>query len=301
MKFFFNYSIDCELPPEGQFGGPATWKVAEASVRGFVNVMSELGLREGAALCVYPDVAMKQPRLFREMAEAGIEVALHLNGMRYSRIKNPAWLGSTSYDEQREALRMARADVEDVIGRPCLGYRACYASANHDTFPICEELGFEWTSTSAAGSHKPAVFARWSGGWPFPYHPSRKNMLVPGDMRIYEMPIARGIRTVLNNDPDRPLDLRAETPPEIAGENAEVFRLVIEENLEEMEKRDQPVRGLFPASHNTNLFADTSTYQHGNLLAVCTMTRDLAKARGYEFVPTHFMDVKAEAERVAAF
>ena len=39
MKVFFNYSIDCELPPDGPFGGPATWDVAEASVRGFIDVM----------------------------------------------------------------------------------------------------------------------------------------------------------------------------------------------------------------------------------------------------------------------
>ena len=301
MKFFFNYSIDCELPPAGQFGGPASWEVAEASVRGLVEVMTELGMRRGATLFVYPDVAMRQRDLFREMLGAGIEIALHLNGMRYSRVKQPAWLGSMSCEQQRAALRMAKADIEDVMGRPCLGYRACYASANHDTFPICEELGFEWTSTSAAGSHKPAVFARWAGGWPFPYHPSRQNMLVPGDLKVYEMPIARGIRTLFNNDPDRPLDLRAETPPEIAGKDCEVFRRIIAENLDEMEKRDQPVRALFPASHNTNLFADRSTYQHRNLVSVCRMTQELAQARGYEFVPASFREVKAEAERIGAF
>ena len=93
MRFFFNYSIDCELPPDGRFGGPADWDVAEASVRGFVEVMTERGMRGGATLFVYPDVAMAQPGLFREMADAGIELALHLNTMRYSRIKEPAWIG----------------------------------------------------------------------------------------------------------------------------------------------------------------------------------------------------------------
>ena len=150
MKFFFNYSIDCELPPEGPFGGPADWDVAAQSVRGFVDVMTEEGMRAGATLFVYPDVAMKQRALFREMADAGIEVALHLNGLRYSRLTGDQakWMGAMTRDEQFEALRMAKADIEDVIGQPCRGYRACYASANNDTFPICEALGFEWTSTS---------------------------------------------------------------------------------------------------------------------------------------------------------
>jgi polysaccharide deacetylase len=301
MKLFYNYSIDCELPPEGPFGGPATWEEAEQSVRGFIEVMDGLGLRQGATLFVYPDVAIRQRTLFRDMAESGIEVALHLNGMRYSRVSKPAWLGSMSREDQHDALRMAKADLEDVIGQPCLGYRACYASANHDTFPICEDLGFQWTSTSAAGSYKPDVFARWSGGWPFPYHPSSKNMLVPGDMRIYEMPIARGIRTMLEGDPDRPLDLRAETPPETVGPDHMAFRQVIQENLTEMARRNQPVRGLFPGSHNTNPFADTGTHPHANLVAVCELTRELAEADGYEFVPAPFTHVKAEADSVSAF
>ena len=56
---FFNYSLDCELPKntpytEGTerqpfFGGPRTWEVAEASVRGFVRQMEELGARAGAS------------------------------------------------------------------------------------------------------------------------------------------------------------------------------------------------------------------------------------------------------------
>ena len=303
MKFSYNYSIDCELPPEGQFGGPLNWDVAEKSVRGFVAVMTEEGMRKGATLFVYPDVAVKQRGLFREMADAGIEVALHLNGLRYSRLTGPhaKWMGAMTFEEQRQALRMAKQDIESVIGRPCLGYRACYASANNDTFPVCEELGFVWTSTGAAGSYQPQVYAPWGYSWRFPYHPSRKNMRVPGDLKIYEMPLPRGFQVLLNGDWNRPLDLRAETPPQLAGENCETFRQIIIENMDEMEKCEQPVRGLFPASHNTNLFADKATHQHKNLVGVCRMTKELAEERGYDFEPSSFLSVKKEAERVGAF
>ena len=70
MKLFYNYSIDCELPvntpyTEGRerepfFHGPKTWEAEEASVRGFVQQMDDLGAREGATLFVYPDVARHQ-------------------------------------------------------------------------------------------------------------------------------------------------------------------------------------------------------------------------------------------------
>jgi hypothetical protein len=301
VRFFFNYSLDCELPPEGAFGGPESWDFAEEAVRGFVEVMGRVGCLAGASLFVYPDVARRQRALFLDMAERGVEIALHLNGLRYSRIRRPAWLGSMPREEQREALRVAKADLEDTLGRPCLGYRACYTSTNHDTFPICEELGFTWTSTSAAGSYKPQFYACWAGGWPFPYHPSHKNKLVPGDLKLYEMPIARGIRTMHQGDPDRPLDLRAETPPAVAGERSEVFRRIIEEQIAEMKRRDQPVCGLFGASHNTSRFADPATHAHRNLIAVCRDTRALAEAEGYEFTPSSFLKVREHAETVGAF
>lgn len=301
QKVFFNYSIDCELPPDGRFGGPANWQVAEESTRGFVEVMETLGLRQAATLFVYPDVAREQRRLYHEMADAGIEIALHLHGMRYSRMVQPAWLGALDYAAQREALRRAKEDLEDVIGQPCLGYRACYASANHHTYPALESLGFTWASTSASGSYKPDIFAEWAGGWPFPYHPSRQNKLIPGDMALYEMPNTRGIRICFEGDPDRPLDMRAETPPAIAGPDGALFRAVIEENLTEMERRDQPVRALISASHNTNPYADRASFQHKNLVRVCELARACAAARGLEFVPARFLDIKAEAERIGAF
>ena len=301
MRLFFNYSIDCELPPEGQFGGPATWEIADASTRGFVEIMAELGARAGTSLFVYPDVAVRQRALFREMADNGIEVALHLNTMRYSKVGKPAWLGSMSHDEQRDAIRMAKEDLEDVTGRPCFGFRACYLSGNHFTFPVLEELGFTWSSTSGYGRYNEEIYQRWAGAWPFPHHPSRRNKLIPGDMRIYEMPITGGIRTRWQGNPDRPMDLRAESTPATVGPEGELLRRIIVENLVEMDRRDQPVRAVIVGSHNTNPFADRSSHQHRNLVRVCRFAREEAEARGYEFVPSHFLKIKAAAESIGAF
>ena len=301
MKLFLNYSIDCELPPDGRFGGPETWDAAEASTRGFIEVMDEFGMAAGATLFVYPDVAMKQRALFAAMSDAGVETALHLHTMRYSRMKKPAWLGSLSREDQREALRMAKADLEDVTGRPCLGFRACYASANHHIHAVCQELGFAWTSTSASGRYDEATHSRWAGGWPFPYHPSRLNKLVPGDLDIYEMPITRGIHARFQDNPDRPFDLRAETPSELAGPQGEIFRRIIEENLVEVARRDQPVRAIVGASHNTNPYADRESPQYKNLARVCDLVVELGEAQGYDVEPASFLAIKEEGVRVGAF
>jgi hypothetical protein len=124
MKVFYNSSIDCDLPPDGIFGGPESMDYGERSVRGFVDTMDELGVLDGASLFVYPDVALKQKTLFKEMADAGIEIALHLNGLRYSKAPDPAWMGSMTYEQQLALYKMAKAVIEDVKFKPCTGFRA---------------------------------------------------------------------------------------------------------------------------------------------------------------------------------
>lgn len=312
MKLFFNYSIDCELPPntpytEGTeqrrfFHGPATWQLAEASVRGFIRQAERLGIRAGATLFVYPDVAHEQRKVYRELADAGIEIALHLNGLRYSRLTGDRakWLGAMSYAEQREALCMAKHDLEDAIGKPCLGYRACYGSANDDTFPICEELGFAWTS-NASGRNRPEFHANWSGSLPYPHRTCRTSKLIAGDLELCEIPVTSGLRIFYDGNPQQPLDLRVETPPGKLGEDRQRLRAVMEDNLIEMERRNVPVRAIIGASHNTNPFDDPSAHQSQNLDWVVRHARELAAKHGCEFMPAPFGTIREEAERTGAW
>lgn len=301
FKMFFNYSIDCELPPDGVFGGPISWEVAEESTRGFVDLMDKLGLIKGTSLFVYPDVAIKQKKLFREMADYGVEIGLHLHTMRYSKMKNPAWLGALNYDDQLEAIIMAKADLEDVTGQPCLGFRACYASANNVTFPAVADAGFKWTSTSANGSYKPEIYACWAGGWPFPYFPSSKNKLVPGEMDIYEMPITHGLNLFFNDDKNRPLDMRAETPLIVSGPFYVKWRLLIEENFLEMEKRNQPIRAVIGASHNTNPYGQVGSLEQNNVIRVCQLVQEISERSRYYFTPASFNEIYLEAKKQQVF
>ena len=311
MKLFFNYAIDCETPPNTDytgperrpfFGGPPTWDFAETSVRGFVQRMEGLGVLRGASLFVYPDVAAHQRSLYRELAGAGMEIALHLNGLRYSRLRGDKakWLGEMTREEQSQALRMGKQDLEDAVGMPCLGYRACYGSANDDTFPICEELGFEWSSNSS-GRYRPDFFANWAGSWPYAHHTNYKCKLVPGGMKLYEVPVTCGLKTFYDGNPNQPLDLRVETPPSIVGEDRELMRQVMQENILEMERRDAPVRAIIGGSHNTSLHGDLSTHRSQSFAWIVAHARQLAKEHDLEFTPARFAQIKAEADRIHAF
>ncbi|MDP7399393.1 MAG: polysaccharide deacetylase family protein [Lentisphaeria bacterium] len=298
MQLFFNYSIDCETPantdytgPERRpfFRGPETWELAERSVRGFVERMEALGVRDGTTLFVYPDVARHQRSLYCEMAAAGIEIALHLNGLRYSKLRGDQaqWLGEMSREAQRHAIGVAKQDLEETLGQPCDGYRACYGSANGDTFALCEELGFTWTS-NAGRRYRPEFGANWSGSWPYAHHASARSNLICGSLRLFEIPVTVGLQVYFDESIRQPLDLRVETPPEHLGEQRQKLAQVIEENLVEMARRDVPVRAIIGLSHNVNDFADTATYQSQNLDWVVRYTRELAAASGYSVEPAKF-------------
>jgi hypothetical protein len=311
MKLFFNYSIDCELPPDTPytgperrpfFSGPRTWEVAEESVRGFIERMADLGAGAGATLFVYPDVARHQQHLYRELAEAGVEIALHLNGLRYSRLRGARakWLGEMSDQEQREALKIAREDLENTLGLQCLGYRACYGSANRDTLRLCDELGFRWSS-NASLRYRPEFFANWSGSWPYPHHASQHSNLICGDLRLFEIPVTVGLTVSYDESLRQPLDLRVETPPERLGERREKVRAVIEENIIEMDRRASPLRTIIGASHNTNPYADRSTHQSQNLDWIVRHTRELAELHGLQFTPASFLQIMQEGERIGSY
>lgn len=305
MKLFFNYSIDCELPPNTHytqgaerrafFHGPLTWAFAEASVRGFIERMHAAGVTKGATLFVYPDVAREQRKLYREMADAGVEIALHLNGLRYSRLTGDQamWLGEMNYEQQHAALRMAKQDLEDSIEQACLGYRACYGSANNDTFAICESLGFTWGSNSS-GRCRPEFFADWTDSFPYAHRAHRQSNRLVGDLDLVEFPVTRGLSIFFDGNPDQPLDLRVETPLLQIGEQRERLRDVMEENLREMQRRAIPLQAIIGASHNTSAYGDDNAFQAQTLQWIVRHARSLASDFGLDFVPASFTEMLAE-------
>lgn len=312
MDLFFTYSLDCETPActpytqgrerEPFFHGPQTWEAGEASVRDFVALMSDQGTAAGTTLNVYPDVARHQASLFREMVDTGVEVGLHLNTLRYSRIGDDKakWLGHMDYDEQHYAIAMAKDDLEQTLGWSCRGFRSCYGSTNDHTFGVCEDLGFEWTSHPHS-RFRPEFASCWRGSWPYPHHTNRKSKLVYGEMKLFEMPGTNGLTVMYDSNPNQPLNLRAETPAEKLGPDRQLLRDVIEENIVEMEKRAIPVRTIIAGSHNTPPFGQRDSHQARNVVWVIRHTREAAASHGLTFRPAHFEDILDEANRVDSY
>jgi polysaccharide deacetylase family protein (PEP-CTERM system associated) len=87
-------------------------------------------------------VAERQPRLVREIAEAGHEVACHGHAHRM--------ISRLSREEFAEDVRRAKAVLEDLTGQPVIGYRAPTFSVMRDTLwslDVLREAGFRYDSS----------------------------------------------------------------------------------------------------------------------------------------------------------
>jgi polysaccharide deacetylase family protein (PEP-CTERM system associated) len=105
-----------------------------------LRIFEEYGCR--ATFFVLGWVAERDPRLVREIAEAGHEVACH----SYSHRR----VSSLVPEEFREDLRRARIAIEDAAGLPVVGYRAPTFSIGPNNLwalEILAEEGFLYDSS----------------------------------------------------------------------------------------------------------------------------------------------------------
>jgi len=120
-QLFFLYFMDCQTPRKPGGGPTQTWEVAEAAVRGLYELFAERDLVHCLGFCSEPEVARRQSGLLREMVGNGCWHALHLQvrGYRppgatedYDWERPMTWY---EYDEQLEAIRLAKDDWEQSI------------------------------------------------------------------------------------------------------------------------------------------------------------------------------------------
>jgi polysaccharide deacetylase family protein (PEP-CTERM system associated) len=87
-------------------------------------------------------VAKRDPGLIRRISEAGHEIASH--GMAHR------MMGRLTAEDFRKDLAESRALLEDLVGRPVIGYRAPTFSITHRTawaIDVLAEAGFQYDSS----------------------------------------------------------------------------------------------------------------------------------------------------------
>lgn len=304
-QLFFIYFMDCQTPQKPGGGKDQTWEVAEAAVRGIVDLFEEEGLVQGLGLCSEPEVAARQAALFGEMGARGVWQAVHFQVRGYrppGATEDYDWerpLSFYDYEEQREVLAVAKDHWEQALGMRAESFGACCHMGNDWTFPILDELGFSQSYVSAPGRHNPdpKVGHFWWGAYPFSHHASDKCRLVPGDLGLYEITVTRTL------DPQQvspgvwmPTDYRPEREC-----GYEETMAIAEAWVQDMMRRDHPVLYLFAATHNTWDVADRRHPRRKALETTLEVSRDLAAKLGLDLTPAGMADLHREADRLNAF
>lgn len=305
-KLFFNYSIDCEPAGDEGIGGPKSWEESERSIRGFVEVMESCGMFRATTLMPTCQTANANRGVFLEMIKKGVEVESQFQVRKWRNYDPNRWLGEYSREEQLKILREAKDDYEQTLQKPCQGYRSCCTAQNDDTFPVLEELGFKWTSCSIPGRYFPKVPARcWHGAYPYSHHTNAKSRLRVGNMKLYEMPVTRSKETYALWEGYAPFDLRVEWPKKKIfgrlGKDFSEYDKIIQENIEEQLKCEQPLLAIIGVSHNTEDFGLKESVENKALIHICKAVKKISEENGLEFIPASFADIHREALQTEAF
>jgi polysaccharide deacetylase family protein (PEP-CTERM system associated) len=111
-------------------------RVASAT-RVIIDLLAEDELH--ATFFILGWVAEREPALVKEIVDRGHEIAAH----GYGHVL-PMQLTSLEF---RDDLLRARKVLEDLIGKPVIGYRAPSFNLNHDHLAILAECGFRYDSS----------------------------------------------------------------------------------------------------------------------------------------------------------
>jgi hypothetical protein len=130
---------------------------------------------------VLSEIAELYPKLMRRLDQLGHEVALHgkhhVDNWRFT------------VDGFREMIRDSRCVLEDIVGKPVVGYRAANLILSSEQLVVLDEEAFDYDSSVCPSRKFFGKFGNMSDAPMTPYHPSVRDLAVPGDLRILELPL----------------------------------------------------------------------------------------------------------------
>ena len=137
---------------------------------------------------VLSEIAELYPDLLRRIDRLGHEVALHgkhhVDNSRYTP------------DEFREMIRESRGVLEDIIGKPVVGYRAANLILSSEQLSILNDEGFTYDSSVCPSRSFFGKFSEMTEAPSTPYYPARNNLAAEGNMEIVELPL--GVFPIIN-------------------------------------------------------------------------------------------------------
>lgn len=280
MKFYFAIQIDCEAT-QRTINDPA---LGARAVRGFADVLEEMGCK--GTFIVIPSEFQANGPIYREMAERGHEVGLHIHPVEQG---YEEFLGVYGFDDQVKIISEGIEIFADCMGRKPLSFTPGYCSANDHTYPALEALGFKHGTVSLPTRNLPQCACVW-GNSPLDIHyPHRYNRCLVGDVDFVDIP-----HTL---DPDsrlwggaHPQDLRIEL---VDAKNH--WYTIYKSVKRQITAGDSiPVKHLRAGTHNIFDYSDKHNFRRETLYGVIAAARQICEQEGCELVPATSEEIAAE-------
>jgi len=290
-QVFVNFSMNC-LPArrDDGYASPPSWDAARGAVEGFCQLVADAGM--GATLFVASDVCKRQREALRGLDNAGVEMGLlsdpRLEGFR-------GYLTSYKIDQQKEVISMGCSRFGDAFGREPETFRPAEFSANTDTFIAVCELGFHQGSFSLPERHVTACGSNWRGAYPFAHHVDPLDVLQPGTLELYDVPVTSDLdKTTLNGQEEF-------TPLFLGTEQADIethAAFLVAQHLARMKRDDVHVKTISCLSTNCGDYAGADGRGAKMLALVIDTIRREADKHGMVIVPATFEQIHSEADRM---
>jgi hypothetical protein len=233
-------------------------------------------------LFIVPECAEMHRTLLRHLAGKGVEMGLHLHPQSFDAHQYEKYLGEYERDEQLGLIMEARDRFAQSMGTNPRSFRSGNFSANDDTFPVLDFLGFRQGSVSDPGRNTPGFAATWNGAIPDPHWASGDDRLTKGELSFLEVPVT--------TDPGRlqpngfPYELRIEN-----GGVVDWQMPIIDRFLERVKQTDVEMPCLCFFTHNFIDYSEQESDQFLTLSGVVDYLRDLD---GCDIVPATMEGVR---------
>lgn len=175
------FSMDVEQDIQDSYGDKSTNEVIPKVIEIFKknNIFGEFFISS--------DILVKSNSIGLSLADNGHSVGNH-NLIHWHLNKFP-------HKSQKEQLETSTEIFRMIMGNSPKTFRAPNFSANHDTISILDSLNYLIDSSVFPSWKKRNKFMIYRDLFPnaikVPYHPSKENFLIQGDMKILEVPVSR--------------------------------------------------------------------------------------------------------------
>ena len=247
--------------------------LGERATRGLVEIAAEAGLK--TTMLVIPTDIEAGPALYRELADDGHEIGLHVHPADQG---YEEFLGVYGPDEQREIIDEAADRFAQVMGRRPLNICIGYGSANDHTYPVFAELGFTHGHISIPSRVLPECASVWAGA-PLGVHYAHPfNRVLSGGLDFVEIP-----QTL---DPDsrmwggkHPQDLRVELV------DAKNHWYTTAKAVDRQLRDDAPVKYIHIVTHNTFEYSDPAGFRRETLATMLRHAKEIVASKGAALRP----------------